>query len=269
VDPAGVAATRWAEQLSAWEIPAEILARAPETPWKCLPADFAVESEEPISTASTPFEREVLPPDGSVLDVGCGGGRASLALVPPAARVIGVDQSADMLRQLERSAAVRGVAVATNEGRWPDIAAATPRADLVVCHHVVYNVPDIGLFLDALTAHAQLAVVVELTSVHPQSAWSEAWRWFWDLDRPSGPTADDLVAVVRERGWRPEVWRSPRGPEEGPFADRARAVRSTLRRLCLPADRADEVDAYLRKRPLAWPGEVVTLRWPGDEAHGS
>ena len=105
VDPVGDAATRWAEQLAAWEIPDEILAQAPETPWTCLPADFAVEGEDPVSTASTPFEREVLPPDGSVLDVGCGGGRASLALVPPAARIIGVDQSADMLRQLERSAA--------------------------------------------------------------------------------------------------------------------------------------------------------------------
>ena len=269
VDPVGDAATRWAEQLAAWAIPDEILAQAPETPWTCLPADFAVEGEDPVSTASTPFEREVLPPDGSVLDVGCGGGRASLALVPPAARIIGVDESADMLRRLERSAARRGVTVATHEGRWPEVAARTPRADLVVCHHVAYNVPDIAPFLDALTAHAELAVVVELTSVHPQSVWSEAWRWFWDLDRPSGPTADDLVAVVRERGWRPEVWRSRRPPDDGPFADPARAVRSTLRRLCLPADRADDVAAFLRDHPLAWPDEVVTLRWPGVDAHGS
>ena len=149
VDPVGDAATRWAEQLSAWEIPAEIVAQAPESPWTCLPADFAAGPVGPVSTASSPFEREVLSPDGSVLDVGCGGGRASLALVPPAARIIGVDQSADMLRELERSAAVRGVTVATHQGRWPEVAATTPRADLVVCHHVAYNVPDIGPFLDA------------------------------------------------------------------------------------------------------------------------
>jgi SAM-dependent methyltransferase len=270
VDPAGDAATRWARQLSAWEIPQEILAQAAETPWTCVPTDFAVEDERPVTTASTPFERQVLPPGGgSVLDVGCGGGRASLALVPPAARVIGVDRSAGMLRQLERSAALRGVEVVTREGRWPDVAATTPRADLVVCHHVVYNVPDIGPFLDALTAHAELAVVVELTAVHPQVVWSDAWRRFWDLDRPSGPTADDLVAVVRERGWRPEVWRARRPPDEGPFADPDRAVRSTLRRLCLPAERVDEVAGFLRDHPLAWPDEVVTLRWPGDDAHGS
>ena len=169
VDRSGDAATRWAELLMGWEIPGEILARAPETPWTCVPADFAVEGEDPVSTASTPFEREVLSPDGSVLDVGCGGGRASLALVPPAARLIGVDLSADMLRQLERSAARCSVTATTLEGRWPEVAARVPRADLVVCHHVAYNVPDIAPFLDALTAHAELAVVVELTSVHPQS----------------------------------------------------------------------------------------------------
>ena len=174
-----------------------------------------------------------------------------------------------MLRQLERSAARRGVTVATHEGRWPEVAARTPRADLVVCHHVAYNVPDIAPFLDALTAHAELAVVVELTSVHPQSVWSEAWRWFWDLDRPSGPTADDLVAVVRERGWRPEVWRSRRPPDDGPFADpTGPSARRCAGSACPPTGPTTSL-AFLRNHPLAWPDEVVTLRWPGDEAHGS
>ena len=159
--------------------------------------------------------------------------------------------------------------VATLEGRWPEVATRTPRADLVICHHVVYNVSDLAPFLDTLTAHAEVAVVVEVTALHPQSVWNEAWRRFWDLDRPSGPTADDLVAVVRERGSRPEISRARRPRDEGPFADPARAVRSTLRRLCLSADRAGDVAAFLRDRPLAWPDEVVTLRWPGDDAHGS
>jgi SAM-dependent methyltransferase len=265
VDPEGDAASRWARELERWAIPEEILAHAPETPWTCVPADFAVDGDGPLCTASTPFELEVLPDGGDVLDVGCGGGRAALALVPPAARIVGVDQSGGMLRQLQEAAAVRApsVTVETIHGRWPDIASSAPLVDLVVCHHVVYNAPDIGPFVDALTAHARRAVVVELTAVHPQSAWNEAWRHFWALDRPDGPTADDLVELLGERGLPPEVWRHHRPPEgPWPFADEARAVRSTLRRLCLTPERADEVADFLHDHPLAWPDEVVTLRWP-------
>ena len=261
MDPDGDAASRWGQQLERWAIPQEILARAPETPWTCVPADFAVD-DGPTRTASTPFELEVLPEAGDVLDVGCGGGRASLALVPPAARIVGVDQSGAMLRQMEGAAAARAVTVETIQGRWPDVAPSAPPVDLVVCHHVVYNAPDIGPFVDALTAHARRAVAIELTAVHPQSSWNEAWRHFWAIDRPLGPTADDLVAVLRDRGRTPEVWRHRRPPDDPPpFTDEERAVRSTLRRLCLPAERADEVADFLHDHPLRWPDEVVTLRW--------
>src|SRR5262245_59159071 len=113
VDPDGEAASRWAQQLAGWAIPERILAQAPETPWTCVPADFAVVGDGPTRTASTPFELEVLSDGGDVLDVGCGGGRASLALVPPAARIVAVDQSDAMLRQLEEAAARRAANVET------------------------------------------------------------------------------------------------------------------------------------------------------------
>jgi hypothetical protein len=167
-----------------------------------------------------------------------------------------------MLGRLEEAAASRGVVVDAIEGRWPDVAASAPLVDLVVCHHVVYNAPDIGPFVDALTAHARRAVVVEVTAVHPQSPWNEAWRHFWAVDRPVGPTADDLVAVLRDRGRAPELWRHRRPPDDSPpFTDDERAVRSMRRRLCLRPDRADEVADFLRDHPLTWPDEVVTLRW--------
>ena len=65
------------------------------------------------------------------------------------------------------------------------MASAAPIADVVVCHHVVYNVADIVPFLTALATHARLAVVLELTSRHPQVAWSDAWRHFWGIERPT------------------------------------------------------------------------------------
>ena len=256
------AAGRWATALAAWAIPDEILAGAPESPWSLPPADFAVGSG-PVETPSTRVERALVPDGGVVLDVGCGGGRASLALSPPAAEVIGVDEQPGMLERLAAAAAARGVRASTFLGRWPDIAAAVPPADVVVCHHVVYNVADIVPFLRALTDHARSAVVVELTSSHPQTAWAEAWRHFWELERPVGPRAEDLVAVVRALGWAPETWRWTRPAGDDPFADPTRAVRATRRRLCLPEARDREIAAFLADHPLPWPRDVVTLRWSG------
>jgi SAM-dependent methyltransferase len=258
---------RWAEQLDGWAIPPEILAGAPEPPWGFEPSEFAVDDGGPVETASSAVEREVLPPGGSVLDVGSGGGRGSLVLAPPAVVIHAVDESAAMLDLFEQTAEGRGITVVTHRGRWPDIADAVPPADVVICHHVVYNVPDIVPFLVALTGHARLAVVVELTSSHPMTGWRDVWRRFWDLDRPMGPTADEFVTIVRQLGWSPEVWRRQRSLDDLPFLDPERAVRSTRRRLCLPLERTDEVAEYLRDHPLRWPSEVVTVRWPGPERH--
>ena len=256
---------RWAAQLAGWAIPAEILAGAPEPPWGFEPAEFAVDQRGPVETASSAVEREVLPPGGSVLDVGSGGGRGSLVLAPPAGLIRAVDESRAMLDLLVETAKPSGVEVVTHHGRWPDIADSVPPADVVVCHHVVYNAPDIVPFLVALTDHALLAVVVELTSSHPMTGWSDAWRQFWGLERPPGPSADDFIAIVRQLGWSPETWRRQRSPDDLPFLDPERAVRSTRRRLCLPVERTDEVADYLREHPLQWPSEVVTVRWPGPE----
>lgn len=263
--PAG-AADRWAVELSAWRIPQEILDQAPESPWKHDPAVFAVDDSLPRGSRSSLAAREVLPAHGgTVLDVGCGGGRASLALVPPAELVIGVDANHEMLAELRRAALRAGVMCSTIEGRWPDVCGheAVPATDVVVCHHVLYNVPDVVPFLVALTEHARLAVVVEITSRHPQAAWHDAWQHFWGVTRPTRPTADDLVAVLDELGLRPEVWRGPKPPMASGAGDPRRAVASARRRLCLPAERDGEIEDWLRSHPPTWADIVVTVRWPG------
>ena len=92
------AAQHWADQLAAWAIPTEILDQAPESPWFHDPATFAVDDTLSRDSVSTVRAREVLPPHrGTVLDVGCGGGRSSLPLAPPAARLVGVDENPAML----------------------------------------------------------------------------------------------------------------------------------------------------------------------------
>lgn len=265
-DTAIESARRWRADLEDWAIPPEILAAAPESPWGCPTGLFAVAAEEAMAT--TPAERspsqrralEVLPDGGSILDVGAGGGAASLPLCPPGASVTAVDQSADMLAAFAKLAGRRGAAHTEVEGLWPDVAGKVGPADVVVCHHVLYNVPDLVPFVAALTDHARLRVVAEITAVHPQSLLNPLWEHFHGLIRPTRPTADDAAAVLRDLGLDVGVEESAR-PLLWAEADRREQVAFARRRLCLPAERDDEVDAVLDLSSGL--RRQVTLWWAG------
>lgn len=257
------AAERWTELLAGWGIPERIREGAPESPYGHDPRRFECDAVD-RSTLSARWAREVLPPEGgTVLDVGCGAGRASLPLVPPASELVGVDRRGAMLDRFVAAASAIGMARRTVHGEWPEVAGITPVADVVVCHHVVYDVADVAPFLLALTDHARLAVVVEMPTVHPMSVWTPAWQHFWDLDRPVGPTHDDLVEVLRELAIDPEVETSRRGsrPSDVERADELLAL--ARRRLCLSSEHDDELRRFLVEHPLAWPDTMATIRWPG------
>ena len=254
---AGELADRWRRDLAAWAIPEEILAQAEEAPWGHPVAMFRAPETTPDSPSHS-RAREALPVGGTVLDVGCGGGRASLALLPEASRIIGVDNNANMLDSFRESCQRRGVLAQTVLGSLPGV--AMPRADVVVCHHVLFNVPDIVPFLLELDAHAKRRVVIEIPRQHPQTTWSPLWERFWGLRRPSTPHGDDIVKIAEALGlavhaerWLDETW----GARVAlPEADRLRYARI---RLCLPADREAEVAA-------AWTGEsgareMLTIWW--------
>ncbi len=265
IDDPFPAARRWAEQLARWGIPPEIVARAPESPWHHDTSTFAVDDRVLTESTSARWAREVLPPEGgSVLDVGCGGGRSSLVLAPPANELIGVDTDDAMLESFTRSATAAGIARRTVLGRWPEIAPIVPAADVVVCHHVLYDVADLAPFLLALTDHARLAVVVEIPVRHPLAGWSAAWKHFWNLERPVGPTDADVVAVLRELGLDPEVAHGPRPERSRAASDERARVTRMRRRLCLTEDRDDELSAWLVANPIEAVSTVATLRWPGE-----
>ena len=261
---AAAAAERWSEMLSGWGLPQAIVDQAPESPWGYEPRRFAVDATLDRDTMSARWAREVLPPEsGTVVDVGCGGGRSSLTLAPPASELIGVDRSGAMLDEFVDAATAAGIARRTVHGSWPDVAGQTPLADVVVCHHVMYDVPDIVPFVLALSDHAYLAVVIEIPTRHPMSAWSPAFRHFWQLERPDGPTHRDLVAVLDELGLQPEFTTSGRAVPPAYATDPAVFVPTARRRLCLSADRDDELAEWLAANPLPWPDSVATIRWPG------
>ena len=262
---------RWAEQLAAWAIPPAILAAAPESPYG-FPTELfrsrarrSVAGEDPSSARAL----EALAGGGVVLDVGAGAGAASLPLAPPATRVVAVDPSADLLAAFAAEAAGRGVDAATVEGPWPAVAGATERADVVVCHHVLYNVADLAPFVRALDDHARRRVVVELTDEHPLAWMRDLWLVFHGIERPDGPTAEDARAAIASLGI--DVRREDRLRTEpsGGFVDRAAAIALIRRRLCLPASLDDDVEERLGDRLAETDGvwtagprdQVVSTLW--------
>ena len=260
---AGVtASTRWAEQLAAWAIPPEILEQAPQSPW-IHPVELFRADGDPPDSPSHRIAREALPDGGSVLDVGCGGGRAAFALVPPAAEVTGVDHQQGMLDAFAAEAARRGVRHGEVLGGWPEAADRAPVADVVTCHHVVYNVADLAPFALALAARGRRRVVLELPQRHPLAGMAPLWRRFWGLDRPDGPTAEDAAAVLREAGIEPRLQTWEDDPATRPMAglpweDQVRFMRI---RLCLPAGRDPEVSAALAEQGPPPPRRLATLWW--------
>jgi hypothetical protein len=260
-------ARRWQEDLGSWAIPPEILEAAPETPWGCPTGLFARSAEKAVDARQaprTPSQRralEALPDGGSLIDVGAGGGAASLPLCPPAATVTAVDQSAEMLAAFAGLAEQQDVAHREVKGLWPAVAGEVEPADVVVCHHVLYNVGDLVPFLLALTGHARRRVVVEITAEHPQSTLNDLWLHFHGNVRPTRPIAADAAEVLRDLGLdvaTEEVEAPPRwGHHEH---DRPELVAFARRRLCLPAEREPEIDAVLQP---PGPQRNVTLWWPG------
>ncbi|HEX9695139.1 MAG TPA: methyltransferase domain-containing protein [Actinomycetota bacterium] len=251
---------RWRDSLGEWAIPEEILAAAPEEAWS-LPVSLFAPPETP---ADTPSRRSALDrlAGGDVIDVGAGGGSASLSLLPNVSRIVAVDSSAKMLAAFAAAADACGVRHDQIEGVWPEAAPKAGTANVVVCHHVLYNVPDLTPFVRALTTAARRRVVVEITAEHPRARLNPLWERFHGLTRPVRPIADDALAVLREAGiaFEQERFVLPQREQRLPGHERVAFVR---RALCLPAERDEEIAAAMREFDFDAPRELVALWWDG------
>lgn len=279
----GTAAQRWAVAQDSWAVPEAILAAAGRSPWGHPVAHFAARADAEVQApVGASFEHAVRALEageastgrsGSVLDVGAGAGAASLPLIPWASALTAVDPEPEMLAAFsERAARLAdnagpAVTVRTVLGGWPEVAAEAGTADLVVCHHVLFNVRDIAGFVAALTGAARWRVVVEIPPTHPLAWMNPLWEQFHGLRRPDGPTVDDLVAVLHEQDVRAltvDRWVRPETHAHSP----QERVEQATRRLCLPVDREPEVAAALVLQPVADLRRLVTLTWKGSPAAG-
>lgn len=265
----GPAALEWARALAEWAVPPEILAGATRSPWGHPVRRFADRADAALAHPEGPsFERARTAladgGPGTVLDVGAGAGAASLPLAPWATAFTAVDREPGMLAAFnERAAAVHRPA-RTVEGTWPQVAHDVAVHDVVVCHHVVYDVADISPFLAALTSHARRRVVLELPPLHPLTWMAPLWLAVHGVVRPTRPSADDLVAVLHEAGLDDGLtidrWRRREEADLTPLAERAALV---TRRLCLPESREPEVADLLAGVDRGGLMDAVTLAWRG------
>ncbi len=249
---------KWRKALEAWSIPQEILNQAPENPWIHPPALFQI-PQEIENSPSHMRAREALSVDASVLDIGCGGGIASFALVPEVKKVIGVDHQPEMLEMYSENAMKRNLICETFEGFWPQIPQQVPKADVVVSHHVVYNVQKIEEFLLECTNHARNRIVIEMPQQHPLAVSSDLWIHFWKIQRPETPTPFDLVKVLNDLNIdaQLELWEG-RMRQEVDLEEMAHFSRI---RLCLPQSKEPEVLDILKEKPPSEVRKLATIWW--------
>jgi len=241
---------KWREALAALAIPKEIQEAAPDSPWNLPIEPFRRRAEAALAGGSSPsLEKalEALPDGGVVIDVGVGAGAASLPLHPKASLIVGVDASEGMLKEFQAMAAKVGSKVETVLGAWQDVHDQAPQADVVVSHHVVYNVANLSLFVPALTQHAAHRVVLEMTGHHPWAWAGDLWMHFHGIDWPQKPTADDAEAALAEMGL-PVGRIDHESSRRSGAASRESVVANVRRRLCLSADRDPEIIEVLGDR---------------------
>lgn len=266
------AAEHWRSQLAAWEIPADLLAAVTEDPYRWPVEVFRrrnISADESDPAPTTGIVQRLADEGGSVLDIGAGTGRASIPLARLGHPVTAVEKSGAMAVALrEETVDLDGYAVI--EDAWP-LAEDPGSFDVVMAAHVVYDVSPIETFIKAMHAHARRGVVLELTESHPWTPLGRYYRALHGIDRPVGPSVEDLVAVVVESvGVVPQVerWERPGGTW---FESWDEIVELYRRRLVVPDARIDEVRPLLEPDVTEIEGRLMvgdtvrhlaTVSWP-------
>lgn len=146
------------------------------------------------------FMRERVTSQNSVLDVGAGTGRFSLALAPLVQRVTALEPNTSMLSYLRSEIDASGASnVFTVQSSWED-APADLRADVVICCHVLYPILDIVPFLQKLNTASEQACYLYLRATHIDTLTAPLWRHFHGTERRLPPGYIHALDVLYELG---------------------------------------------------------------------
>ena len=154
--------------------------------------------------SADPFVARILShlrPEDTVLDVGAGTGRHTVALARHARRAVALDPSPAMLRFLREDIASQGLSnVDVIEGSWPEAAEQASEADIVISAHVLYPIEDVVSFLRALDGHARRFCFLHLMVRQPWFDQLRLWEAVHDEPRRPQPTYIEAVNVLHQLG---------------------------------------------------------------------
>ncbi len=143
---------------------------------------------------------ERVTPQDSLLDVGAGTGRFSLALAPLVRQVTALEPSGAMTHYLRETLEEDGASnITTLQCRWED-APEELRADVVICCHVLYPLPEIAPFLIKLHHATQKACYLYLRATHIDTLTAPLWRHFHSDERLMQPGYIHALDVLYELG---------------------------------------------------------------------
>jgi SAM-dependent methyltransferase len=198
--------------------------------------------------------REDVTPETTVLDVGAGTGRHTLALAPFVRRVTAVDPSEAMLGLLKQDVAEEGVAnVDAVQSEW--MSADVEAADAVICSHVLYPIADVVPFIRRLDAHAKERVYVYLR-VDPLATDMGLWREFYGVPLQSQPVFEDLYPLLMQIGIVADT-EIVEHRFSWTFETFDEAIAQVRNALCLREDDEPSIAKLrdlLRERLIEWPG---------------
>ena len=155
------------------------------------------------SAASDPLYlrlREQVTSQNSVLDVGAGTGRFSLALSPFVRQVTALEPNASMLQYLREEIEAGGITnINVLRSTWEE-APDDLRADIVICSHVLYPILDIVPFLKKLHAASEQACFISMRAISFDALTAPLWRHFHGEERQPPPGYIHALDVLYELG---------------------------------------------------------------------
>ncbi len=180
--------------------------------------------------------RQEVTRDTTVLDVGAGTGRFSLALAPYAQYVTAVEPNATMLNYLKRDAIGEELPnISLLYTSWQE-APTDLSADIVICSHVLYPIWDIDTFITKLRTATHRACYIYMRAVHFDTTTSSLWKHFHGDERRPAPGYIHALDVLFEMGIYAdvEIVRMPGGLR---YPSLDGATEELLEQLILPDDK--------------------------------